>query len=111
MKTLFTNARVIDGKGQSWLGHVGIDGNRIARVGRGEPKAADGFDIVDVAGHSIMPGFFDCHVHLRSDGAANPRAQVLGDTDPLLTLRSARPITLRSSRRWPTISASAAFGS
>src|SRR5262245_33501664 len=90
MKTLFTNARIIDGNGQSWLGHLAVEGNRIARVGRGEPKAADGFEIIDVAGHSIMPGFFDCHVHLRSDGAANPRAQVLGDTDALLTLRSAR---------------------
>lgn len=91
MKTMFTNARVIDGKGKSWTGYVAVEDNKIARVGSGEPKAgADGFDVVDATGHTIMPGFFDCHVHLRSDGAANPRAQVLGENDALLTLRSAR---------------------
>jgi imidazolonepropionase-like amidohydrolase len=91
MKTMFTNARVIDGKGKSWTGYVAIDGNTIARAGAGDPKpGVDGFDLVDATGHTIMPGFFDCHVHLRSDGVANPRAQVLGETDALLTLRSAR---------------------
>ena len=80
MKTMFTNARVIDGKGKSWTGYVAVDGNKIARMGSDEPKpGADGFDVIDATGHAIMPGFFDCHVHLRSDGAANPRAQVLGE--------------------------------
>jgi imidazolonepropionase-like amidohydrolase len=91
VKTLFTNARVIDGKGRTWLGHLAVDGSKIVRVGSGEAKVGiDGFEIVDVAGHAIMPGFFDCHVHLRSDGAANPRAQVLDDNDAVLALRSAR---------------------
>jgi imidazolonepropionase-like amidohydrolase len=91
MKTLFANARIVDGTGQAFAGHIAIDGNRIARVGRGEAKPApQGFEVVDVGGLTILPGFFDCHVHLRSDGVADPRAQVLGDTDAGSALRSAR---------------------
>jgi imidazolonepropionase-like amidohydrolase len=39
---------------------------------------------------SILPGLIDCHVHLRSDGLADPRAQQAGDTDAVALLRSAR---------------------
>ena len=34
--------------------------------------------------------FIDCHVHLRSDGLADPRAQQAADTDAVALLRSAR---------------------
>jgi len=37
-----------------------------------------------------MPGIIDCHVHLRSDGVADPRAQSASDTDAVAVLRSAR---------------------
>lgn len=91
MKTLFTNAHIIDGRGQTWTGYMAVDGRNIARVGRGEPKpVSEGFEVVDTSGQTILPGFFDCHVHLRSDGVADPRAQVLSDTDAVSALRSAR---------------------
>lgn len=90
MKTLLHNARVIDGKGGTWSGFVAIEGNRIQRIGRGEPADAfTGFERVDLNGMSLLPGFIDCHVHLRSDGDPDPRAQVLSDTDGLVALRCA----------------------
>ena len=91
MKVIFINATVIDGTGGVFFGHVVIDGNIISNVGRGsisEPLA--GYEVVDLEGMTLLPGFFDCHVHLRSDGLADPRAQVLSDTDALCALRSAR---------------------
>ncbi len=90
MKSLFYNARIVPGTGAVWDGYLAVDGNRIAKVGRGEPDGLAGFERVDCAGHTLLPGFIDCHVHLRSDGVADPRAQVLGDTDALSALRSAR---------------------
>lgn len=95
MNTLFTNARILDGTGGDWTGYVAVAGNRIAKVGRGEPDGAlggtsPGFAVEDLAGQTLLPGFIDCHVHLRSDGDPNPRAQVHSDTDAMATLRSAR---------------------
>lgn len=91
VKTVFTNTTVIDGTGDAFDGYVAVDGKAISVVGRGalrDPPA--GHDVVDLAGMTLLPGFFDCHVHLRSDGLADPRAQVLSDTDALCALRSAR---------------------
>lgn len=91
MKTVFANTTVIDGTGDAFDGYVAVDGKTISAVGRGalrDPPA--GFDVVDLAGMALLPGLFDCHVHLRSDGLADPRAQVLSDTDALCALRSAR---------------------
>ena len=88
MKTLFRNTRIIDGKGDTWNGFVAVDGRRIHRVGRGEPaKRFEEFETVDLHGMALMPGFIDCHVHLRSDGDADPRAQTLSDTDGLVAIR------------------------
>ncbi len=91
MKTVFSNANVIDGKGDSFHGFVVVEGRDIVRVGSGEPRlSTTGYEVVDLGNKSLLPGFFDCHVHLRSDGLADPRAQVLSDTDALCALRSAR---------------------
>ncbi|WP_197435060.1 amidohydrolase family protein [Nitratireductor arenosus] len=38
----------------------------------------------------MLPGLIDCHVHLRNDGVADPRAQAAADTDAVAVLRSAR---------------------
>ena len=91
MKAVFSNANVIDGKGGSFHGFVAVEGREIVRVGSGEPRlSTTGCEVVDLGNKSLLPGFFDCHVHLRSDGLADPRAQVLSDTDALCALRSAR---------------------
>ena len=91
MKTVFANATVIDGRGDAFHGFVVVDGEEILHVGRGDARyPATGYDVVDLRRKNLLPGFFDCHVHLRSDGLADPRAQVLSDTQALCALRSAR---------------------
>lgn len=91
MKVVFDHAHIVDGTGKDWVGYIAVDGNIISKVGRGALDTAPaGLEVIDLAGQTVLPGFIDCHVHLRSDGAPNPRRQVLSDTDALCALRSAR---------------------
>jgi imidazolonepropionase-like amidohydrolase len=62
-RTLFTGGQVFDGGGLRGADVV-VEGDRILEVGPG----LDGDDVVDVTGRSLLPGMFDCHVHVVLDG-------------------------------------------
>ena len=60
-RTIFKGARVFDGTGTDPApADVAIEGGRIVDIGSG----LDGDDSVDLAGRTILPGLFDCHVHV-----------------------------------------------
>jgi imidazolonepropionase-like amidohydrolase len=91
MATAYVNGRVIDGRGKAFQGYVIVDGDKIAEVGPGSgPALGDSVVRKDLMGKAILPGLIDCHVHLRNDGVADPRAQAAADTDAVAVLRSAR---------------------
>ncbi len=91
MTTAYLNGQVIDGRGKVFKGYVIVDGEKIAEAHEGTPAAlAESTVKIDLAGKTILPGLIDCHVHLRSDGLADPRAQQASDTDAVALLRSAR---------------------
>ena len=87
MTMLFGGGLVLDGEHEPLEGHgVAVEGGRIARVAPlGE---FDGFagDRVDTAGAALLPGLFDCHVHLVYDGAADPQARLDRMSDAEITL-------------------------
>jgi N-acyl-D-amino-acid deacylase len=59
---LIRNARIVDGTGSPWyLGDVGVQGRRIAAVGRLAGEAAA--RVVEADGQVLCPGFVDAHVH------------------------------------------------
>jgi imidazolonepropionase-like amidohydrolase len=64
--TLFTNVRIIDGSGaQPYAGEVLIQGNRIARIGRGARSLpVAGVTVIDAGGATLMPGMCEAHTHL-----------------------------------------------
>lgn len=60
------NARIVDGSADAPSDPVDIviEGDRFAAVGAGEaPKSGSG-ETLDAAGHIVMPGLIDCHVHV-----------------------------------------------
>ena len=60
-RTVFTGGRIFDGSGAPIAdGDVAIADGMIVEVGPG----LDGDDGVDVSGKTLLPGLFDCHVHL-----------------------------------------------
>jgi imidazolonepropionase-like amidohydrolase len=62
-RTLFAGARVFDGTGSMPTeADVVVEDGRIADVGSG----LDGDERVDVAGKHLLPGLFDCHIHVGS---------------------------------------------
>ncbi len=64
-RRLFAGGLIFDGTGSPLsAGDVHIDGGRIAAVGRD----LDADEVVDCTGKAVLPGLFDCHVHLTSNG-------------------------------------------
>jgi len=62
MDLVVANATVIDGSGSPGVpGWVGVEGDRIAGVGRGDPPAAA--RTIDGRGLVVAPGFVDVHNH------------------------------------------------
>src|SRR3954468_23876951 len=68
MKRLLKGGRLVDpASGRDGMFDLLIEGERIARVGRGLP--ADGAVVVEIpAGVIVVPGLIDMHVHLREPG-------------------------------------------
>ena len=67
MPKALVGGRVIDGTGRDPIDDavVLIDGDRIDAVfRRGEMDLADGTEVVDITGSTVMPGLIDCHVHV-----------------------------------------------
>jgi imidazolonepropionase-like amidohydrolase len=63
MRTVFHGGQVFDGTGADLApGDVAIEDGRIVEVGAG----LDGDEGVDCAGKALLPGLFDCHIHLTS---------------------------------------------
>ena len=63
--TVFTNARILDGTGDSsFSGEVRIDGNRIQQISSdGSQLSHDDADVIDCAGATLMPGLVEAHAH------------------------------------------------
>ena len=96
MKTLIRNCVVWDGSGAApFAAEVLIDGERIARVARGAAALpAEGAQVIDAQGMTLMPGLVEGHAHLSFCGAQ--RNTDLGDIPPeehtIATLHNAKTL-------------------
>lgn len=83
-------ARVLTGRPGEVIqdGEVAVDGARIVSVGpRGSAGEAD--EILDLSGHTVLPGLIDAHVHLGFDATVDPVTRRSGESDHHLLLRMA----------------------
>ncbi len=69
---LFTNVRILDATGaQPYAGEILVQGNRIAKVGRGARSVPQvGATVIDGAGATLMPGMVEAHTHFSWNDAA-----------------------------------------
>ena len=62
-KTLIKNAKIYDGSGKpAFFGDVLIEGERIVQIAASIPVESE-FEVVDLEGLSLAPGFIDAHSH------------------------------------------------
>ena len=95
-RTLFRGGMVWDGSGAApFRGDVLVEGNRIRTVARDTGQLqAEGAQVIDAAGMTLMPGMTEGHAHLSFGGAQ--KNSDLGDIPPeehvLLTMRNAKTL-------------------
>jgi N-acyl-D-amino-acid deacylase len=74
---LITNARILDGTGNSWFwGSIFISGGKISRIERvREPEGQrDNVRVINANGLIACPGFIDVHAHIESNIFDKPTA-------------------------------------
>lgn len=69
-------------------GEVRIDGATIVSVGPRGSAGTDG-DVLDLPGHTVLPGLVDAHVHLGFDARVDPHTRSGPESDHHLLLRMA----------------------
>lgn len=74
-KTLIRGAQILGGEARDVL----IDGETIAEVAEaGVALPADGAEVVEAAGHILLPGLVDLHTHLREPGREDSETVLTG---------------------------------
>jgi imidazolonepropionase-like amidohydrolase len=95
-RVIFRNAMVWDGSGaEAYPADVLVEGTRIRTVARTPGQLpADGAQVVDCHGRTLMPGLVEGHAHISFGGAVNDSD--LGNIPPeehvLLTMRNAKTL-------------------
>jgi len=66
MRTIFTGGQVFDGTGTPAApGEVVIENDRVVQVRPGHhPDQHEGATVINVSGHTVMPGLIESHAHL-----------------------------------------------
>ncbi len=62
-KLVFTDVRVFTGTEVLERAYVIVDNGLIKSVGTGSPPEVQGATVINKAGHTLLPGFIDAHIH------------------------------------------------
>src|SRR5215469_12673122 len=65
-RVVIHTGRLLDVKTGRWLSEqsIYIEGDKIARVEAGAPKATPEWTVIELGNAAVLPGLIDCHVHL-----------------------------------------------
>lgn len=73
---LILGGRVLDGAGNPWVRRdIGVEGDRIAFVGRSSDATVEARDTLDATGLLVTPGFIDMHSHAELEEAHEREAR------------------------------------
>ena len=77
MITVFTNANILDVIGETTIknGSVLVEEGTIKEVGA-IIAVPEGAKVIDLGGKTMLPGIFNCHVHMCSDAGNGRREQI-----------------------------------
>ena len=77
MITVFTNANILDVIGETTIknGSVLVEDGTIKEVGA-NIAVPEGAKVIDLGGKTMLPGIFNCHVHICSDAGNGRREQI-----------------------------------
>ncbi|MFD5180261.1 amidohydrolase family protein [Nocardia sp. NPDC058379] len=82
--TVITGATVWDGLSESAVaGTIVVSGDRIVSCGPAV-DLPDGAEVVDLSGHTVTPGFMDCHTHVTINPDIGPSALMRGSAQKAL---------------------------
>ena len=86
MTTVFTHANIIDVIGETVLkdGSVLVESGIVKEIGSGI-SVPEGAKVVDLGGKTLLPGLFNCHVHMCSDAGTGVRETI---SDAAVTIRA-----------------------
>lgn len=86
MTTIFTHANIIDVIGETVLkdGSVLVESGIIKEIGSAL-SVPEGAKVVDLGGKTLLPGLFNCHVHMCSDAGTGVRETI---SDAAVTIRA-----------------------
>ena len=74
MATLFKNANLIDVLNETVIADASVlvENGMIKEIGTDLSAPADA-DVIDLGGKTMLPGLFNCHVHMCSDAGTGVR--------------------------------------
>ena len=99
-RTLIYNVTIVN-EGQSFLGAVVLESERITAIINGQAFPEAGYDtVIDGTGCYLLPGIIDEHVHFRDPGlthkadiTSESRAAVAGGVTPVMDMPNTNPQT------------------
>ncbi len=87
MSLKIENVTIYTGRGDKLMeSAILIEENKIVAVGE-EAVKKQAKTVIDGQGKTILPGFFDMHIHLGMDGVADPFAQIATDSQAMSAYR------------------------
>lgn len=90
MKKAYVTKKLFDGIDNGYKENIAIlvEDNLITELVRNDKIPSD-FDIIDLGDLHVMPGMFDCHVHLVWNGSSHPKSVMINESTEMTAVRTA----------------------